>query len=87
MQNQSALKVVSISSPRSGGSGAYTLTQRDFAEEIQLGRELEAAAAKHAAKLAWIEQALENGATIEPGPLTATMKTRRLLVLHRSKPV
>jgi hypothetical protein len=91
MRNEPAsiLKVVSISSTRVNGA----VSQRDLARAGAKGREAETARlaadrleSEHSAMLAEIQEAIERGAVVEAGPLGATIKTRKFLILRSGRP-
>jgi hypothetical protein len=89
-QEDSGLKIVSITSGRPAAAGVISQTEMRRGEQLErkmkdAERLRDKTEAEYSAWSASIQQALEKGAVIEPGPLQATIKTRAALILHSSK--
>jgi hypothetical protein len=75
-------KILSITS---GRARRGIITQMKLANQQEPEEALELATVEATCGRWEIREALENGAAVEPGPLTATIKTRMALILHARK--
>jgi hypothetical protein len=78
----SSLNVLSISS---GTAKGRIISQRELAELKETDEAIDLAAQESERKRWAIQEAIENGAVVEPGPLSATIKTSRTVIFHSSK--